>query len=82
MRGGNWAISCESRGGRPWLLEQTIRQVVREAEPLRAAFFQVDLEVFQQAVDYPDIELACYERMGAQDPVKKPIGWHPRFSAR
>ncbi|MBZ4537736.1 amino acid adenylation domain-containing protein [Mycobacterium avium] len=55
----------------PWLLEHTIRQVVREAEPLRAAFFQVDGQVFQKAVDYPDVELACYERMGSQDPVQE-----------
>ncbi|WP_297824289.1 condensation domain-containing protein, partial [Mycobacterium sp.] len=55
----------------PWLLEHTIRQVVREAEPLRAAFFQVDGQVFQEAVDYPDVELACYERMGSQDPVQE-----------
>ncbi|AZP81413.1 amino acid adenylation domain-containing protein [Mycobacterium avium] len=55
----------------PWLLEHTIRQVVREAEPLRAAFFQVDGQVFQKAVDYPDVELACYQRMGSQDPVQE-----------
>ncbi|WP_156765459.1 condensation domain-containing protein, partial [Mycobacterium sp. 1245852.3] len=55
----------------PWLLEHTIRQVVREAEPIRAAFFQVDGQVFQQAVDYPDVELACYEHMGSQDPVQE-----------
>ncbi|MCA2307069.1 AMP-binding protein, partial [Mycobacterium intracellulare] len=55
----------------PWLLEHTIRQVVREAEPFRAAFFQVDGQVFQAAVDYPDVELARYERMGSQDPVQE-----------
>ncbi|WP_459953464.1 non-ribosomal peptide synthetase, partial [Mycobacterium avium] len=55
----------------PWLLEHTIRQVVREAEPLRAAFFQVDGQVFQKAVDYPDVELACYQRMGSQDSVQE-----------
>lgn len=55
----------------PWLLEHTIRQVVREAEPFRAAFFQVDGQVFQAAVDYPDVELARYERMGSEDPVQE-----------
>ena len=44
----------------PDLLERVIRQVVREAEPLRAAFFQVDGQVFQKVVDYPDVELARY----------------------
>ena len=55
----------------PGLLESAIRQVVREAEPLRAAFFEVDGQVFQKAVDYPDVELARYELMGSQDPVQE-----------
>ena len=42
----------------PGLLEQAIRQVMREAEPCRAAFFEVDGHVFQRAIDYPDVELA------------------------
>ena len=32
----------------PGLLESAIRQVVREAEPLRAAFYQVNGHVFQK----------------------------------
>ena len=32
----------------PDLLERSIVQAVREAEPLRAAFFEVDGQVFQQ----------------------------------
>ncbi|WP_231117637.1 condensation domain-containing protein, partial [Mycobacterium intracellulare] len=55
----------------PWLLEHTIRHVVREAEPFRAAFFQVDGQVFQTAVDYPEVELACYDRMDSPDPVRE-----------
>src|SRR6201997_2350110 len=55
----------------PGLLERAIRQVVREAEPLRAAFFQVDGQVFQKVVDYPDVELACYDLMASQDPVQE-----------
>ena len=55
----------------PGLLERAIRQAVREAEPLRAAFFQVDGQVFQKPVDYPDVELACYDLMGSQDPVQE-----------
>ena len=55
----------------PGLFESAIRQVVREAEPLRAAFFQVDGQVFQKTVDYPDVELACYDLIGSQDPVQE-----------
>lgn len=31
----------------------------------------MDGQVFQKAVDYPDVELACYQRMGSQDPVQE-----------
>ena len=55
----------------PGLLERAIRQVVREAEPLRAAFFEVDGQVFQKPVDYPDVELARYDLIGSQDPVQE-----------
>ena len=54
----------------PGLFESAIGQVVREAEPLRAAFFQVNGQVFQKAVDYPDVELARYDLMDSQDPAQ------------
>jgi hypothetical protein len=54
----------------PGLLDRAVRQVVREAEPLRAAFFEVDGQVFQKAVDYPDVELARYDLMGSQEPAR------------
>ena len=47
-------------------LEWAIRRVVREAEPVRAAFFEVDGQVFQRAIDYPDVELAFYDLSGSQ----------------
>ncbi|WP_156745113.1 non-ribosomal peptide synthetase, partial [Mycobacterium sp. 1165178.9] len=53
------------------LLERAIRQVVGEAETLRATFFQIDGEVFQKAIDYPDVELAYDNLSGAQDPVQE-----------
>ena len=53
------------------LLESAIRQVVREAEPLRAAFYQVDGQVFQKTVDYFDVELACYNLIGSENPVQE-----------
>ncbi len=54
----------------PGLLERSIVQAVREAEPLRAAFFEVDGQVFQKPVDYPDVELARYDLTGSQDPAQ------------
>src|SRR5690242_1227815 len=53
------------------LLERAIRQVVDEAETLRATFFQTDGEVFQKAIDYPDVELAYYNLTSSQDPVQE-----------
>jgi hypothetical protein len=71
--GAKWQIGMLGRiegAIEPGLLEAAIRQVVREAEPLRAGFFQVDGQVFQKAVDYPDVELARYDLMGSQDPER------------
>ncbi len=71
--GAKWQIGMLGRIEgviEPGLLEAAIRQVVREAEPLRAGFFQVDGQVFQKAVDYPDVELARYDLMGSQDPER------------
>ncbi|RAV12707.1 non-ribosomal peptide synthetase, partial [Mycolicibacterium sp. GF69] len=51
----------------PDLLERAIVAVVREAEPLRARFFEVDGRVLQQPVDYPNVSLARYELTGSQD---------------
>ena len=68
--GAKWQIGMLGRiegAIEPGLLESAIRQVVREAEPLRAAFFYVDGQVFQNAVDYPDVELARYDLTGSQD---------------
>ena len=54
----------------PDLLRWAIRQAVREAEPIRAAFSQVDGQVFQTPVDYPDVELARYDLIDSQDPAQ------------
>ena len=72
MRSGSWASFCESQGPiDPGLFESAIRQVVREAEPLRATFFEVDGQVFQKLVDYPDVELARYDLIGSQNPAQE-----------
>ena len=56
---------------RPELLEWAIRQVVREAEPARAAFFEENGQVFQKVIDYPDVELACYDLTFSLNPVQE-----------
>ena len=55
-------------------LERAIRQVVQEAEPLRASFFEVNGRVFQRVIDYPDVELAFYDLSGSRDPEQEARG--------
>ena len=55
-------------------LERAIRQALQEAEPVRAAFFEVNGRVFQRAIDYSDIELAFYDLSGSRDPVQEASG--------
>ncbi len=52
-------------------LEQAIRQGVREAEPARAAFFEVDGRICQRAIDYSDVELAFYDLSGLDHAVQE-----------
>ena len=52
-------------------LEWAIRRVVQEAEPVRAAFFEVDGQVFQRAIDDPDVELAFYDLSCSRHPVQE-----------
>ena len=52
-------------------LKWAIRRVVQEAEPARVAFFEVDGQVFQRVIDYPDVELAFYDLSGSHDPVQE-----------
>ena len=42
-------------------LKRAICQGVREAETSRAGVFEVDGQVFQKAIDYPEIELDFYD---------------------
>ncbi|WP_249026292.1 condensation domain-containing protein, partial [Mycobacterium kyorinense] len=53
------------------LLEQAIRRVMAEAEPIRAAFFEVDGQVFQRPIDDPDVELPLYDLTHLSDPVQE-----------
>jgi glycopeptidolipid biosynthesis protein len=52
-------------------LEWAIHRVVREAEPIRAACFEADGQVFQRAIDYPDVGLDFYDLSGARHPVQE-----------
>ncbi|MGV0804438.1 amino acid adenylation domain-containing protein [Mycolicibacterium setense] len=49
-------------------LEWAVSRVVREAEPMRATFFEADGQVFQRTVEYPNVELAFHDLTGAADP--------------
>ena len=55
-------------------LEWAIRQVLREAEPVRAAFVEIDGQVLQRAIDYPDVELAFFDLSRSLDPVEEARG--------
>jgi hypothetical protein len=55
----------------PDLLRQAISKALQEAEPARAAFFEVDGQVFQKAIDYPDFELAFHDLRASRDPVQE-----------
>ena len=52
-------------------LEWAIRRVIREAEPIRAACFAVDGQVFQRAIDYPDVKLDFYDLTGSDHAVQE-----------
>ncbi|KAA1251173.1 amino acid adenylation domain-containing protein [Mycobacterium simiae] len=53
------------------LLEQAIRQVVDEAEPIRAAFFEVGGRVYQQVIDHPNFEVDFDDLAGFDDAVQR-----------
>ena len=55
-------------------LEWAIRRVMREAEPVRATCFEVDGQVFQRAIDYPDFELDFYDLSCSSHPVQEARG--------
>src|SRR5258708_38138905 len=53
------------------LLQQAIRQALQEAEPARAAFFEIDGQVFQKPIDYSDVELPFYDVRNSPDPAQE-----------
>ena len=75
--GADWQIgaSCVIEGEVDRdVLEQAIRHVVAEAEPARAAFFEVDGHVLQQAIEYPEVELDFYDLRHYDDPAQEAHG--------
>jgi amino acid adenylation domain-containing protein len=52
-------------------LRWAISRALKEAEPVRAAVFEKDGEVFQRAVDYPNVELAFHDLSGSHHPVQE-----------
>ncbi|WP_156174163.1 condensation domain-containing protein, partial [Mycobacterium nebraskense] len=52
-------------------LKWAIRQAVEEAEPARVSFVEADGQVFQQAIDYPDVELAFHDLSGSSSAIEE-----------
>ncbi|WP_407666426.1 amino acid adenylation domain-containing protein [Mycobacterium pinniadriaticum] len=50
--------------------EWALQRAMREAEPVRAAFFEEDGHVFQRVIDYPEIELDFYDFSRSDDPAR------------
>ncbi|OMC30955.1 hypothetical protein A5740_15870 [Mycobacterium sp. GA-1841] len=46
-----------------------IRRVLKEAEPVRAGFFEARGEVFQSPIDYPQVEPEFHDLRSSTDPV-------------
>jgi hypothetical protein len=73
LAGTEWQLGLLGRIGgtvQPGLLLEAIRQAMHEAEPARAAFFEIDGQVFQKPIDYSDIELPFYDFRNSDDPVR------------
>ncbi|MCV7347678.1 non-ribosomal peptide synthetase, partial [Mycolicibacterium rhodesiae] len=49
--------------------EWALQRAMREAEPVRAAFFEEDGHVFQRVIDYDEIELNFCDLSGSSDPA-------------
>ncbi|WP_333893039.1 amino acid adenylation domain-containing protein [Mycolicibacterium gadium] len=50
-------------------LEWTVRRVVREAEPLRVSCIEIDGQVFQAPVEYPEVELDFHDLSHSPHPI-------------
>ncbi|OBH02893.1 non-ribosomal peptide synthetase, partial [Mycobacterium sp. E1747] len=52
-------------------LEWAIRRALREAEPIRAAFYSEDGQVLQRAIDDPEVDLAFHDLRASEDAVRE-----------
>ncbi|WP_156768144.1 non-ribosomal peptide synthetase, partial [Mycobacterium sp. E1386] len=52
-------------------LQRALRQAVAEAEAGRVSFFEVDGQVVQKPIDYPDFELDFHDLTSSPDPVQE-----------
>ncbi|WP_049747250.1 non-ribosomal peptide synthetase [Mycobacterium goodii] len=52
-------------------LQWAIRRVLQEAEPVRAALFEKDGQVFQKVLECPDAELVFHDLSDAENPVQQ-----------
>ncbi|ULN50162.1 amino acid adenylation domain-containing protein [Mycolicibacterium goodii] len=52
-------------------LEWAIRRVLQEAEPVRAAIFETDGQVFQRVLECPDPGLVFHDLRDSHDPVRQ-----------
>jgi glycopeptidolipid biosynthesis protein len=74
LAGTDWQLGLLGRIDGPIqldALQRAVRQALLEAEPARAAFFEVNGEVFQKAIDYSDIEVAFHDLVGSERPADK-----------
>jgi non-ribosomal peptide synthetase component F len=55
----------------PEFLEQAVRQVVAEAEPVRATIFETDGQVFQRPIDDPHVAVPFYDLRHFPDPIQE-----------
>ncbi|MFC3778948.1 condensation domain-containing protein, partial [Mycolicibacterium holsaticum] len=53
------------------LLGRAIRQVMREAEPARAAIVEADGQVFQKVIDDPNVEVTFHDLTDSPHPVQE-----------
>ncbi len=72
--GARWQLGVFVRIAGPIdidFLQSALRETVREAEPIRATFHEVNGQVFQKIVDHPDVELARYDLTGSPDATQE-----------
>jgi len=52
-------------------LEWALQRAMREADPVRAAFFEEDGQVFQRVIEYPEIDVDFFDLRDSSDPAQE-----------